>query len=95
VTGQDAEVPSVKSIIAKEQTQTVFKDTRTLAKRAADMVDSVLTGKAAEINDTKTYNNGKLIVPSYLCDPVNVDIANIKEALVDTGYYTNDQIGLK
>ena len=74
VTGQDAEIPSVKSILADEQTQTVFKDTRTLAKRAADMVDSVLSGKPAEINDTKTYNNGVKIVPSYLCDPVSVDI---------------------
>jgi len=94
VTGQDAEIPSVKSILAKEQTQTVFKDTRTLAKRAADMVDSVLTGKPAEINDTKTYNNGVKIVPSYLCDPVNVDITNIKSALVDIGYYTAAQLGL-
>jgi putative multiple sugar transport system substrate-binding protein len=95
VTGQDAEIPSVKSILAKEQTQTVFKDTRTLAKRAADMVDSVLNNTPAEINDIKTYNNGVKIIPSYLCDPVNVDITNIKEALVDSGYYTADKIGLK
>jgi putative multiple sugar transport system substrate-binding protein len=95
VTGQDAELPSVKSIIAGEQTSTVFKDTRTLAKRAADMVDSVLSGKKAEINDTKTYNNGVKIVPSYLCEPVSVDSKNIKEALVDSGYYTAAQIGLK
>jgi ABC-type xylose transport system, periplasmic component len=94
VTGQDAEKPSVKSIIAKEQTQTVFKDTRTLAKRAADMVDSVLAGKAAEVNDTKTYNNGNHIIPSYLCEPVSVDISNIKQALVDTGYYKASDIGL-
>src|SRR3712207_9181927 len=39
ITGQDAEVPSMKSILAKEQTQTVFKDTRELAKVAANMVD--------------------------------------------------------
>jgi len=91
VTGQDAELPSVKSIIAGEQTQTVFKDTRTLAKRAADMVDAVLKGKPAEVNDTKTYNNGKKIVPSYLCDPVNVDITNYKEVLLGSGYYKESQ----
>lgn len=95
VTGQDAEIPSVKSILAGEQTSTVFKDTRTLAKRAADMVDSVLSGMPAEINDTKTYNNGVKIVPSYLCDPISVDKTNIKEALVDSGYWTAAQIGLK
>jgi putative multiple sugar transport system substrate-binding protein len=95
VTGQDAEIPSVKSILAGEQTSTVFKDTRTLAKRAADMVDSVLTGKTAETNDTKTYNNGHHVIPSYLCDPITVDKKNIKEALVDSGYWTAAQIGLK
>ncbi len=94
VTGQDSEIPSVKSILAHEQTQTVFKDTRVLAKVAADMVDAVLSGKTPEINDTTTYNNGVKIVPSYLCDPVSVDITNIKSALVDTGYYTAAQLGL-
>ncbi|HRX16555.1 MAG TPA: sugar ABC transporter substrate-binding protein [Spirochaetota bacterium] len=92
VTGQDAELPSVKSMIAGEQTQTVFKDTRTLAKRAADMVDSVLKGEDAEVNDTKTYDNGIKVVPSYLESPVSVDINNYKEALIDTGYYTEDQL---
>lgn len=92
VTGQDAELPSVKSMLAGEQTQTVFKDTRTLAKRAADMVDSVLKGENAEVNDTKTYDNGVKVVPSYLEKPVNVDINNYKEALIDTGYYTEDQL---
>jgi putative multiple sugar transport system substrate-binding protein len=92
VTGQDAEIPSVKSIIAGEQTQTVFKDTRTLAKVVAGMVDAVLQGKPAEVNDTKTYDNGKKVVPSFLCDIVSVDITNYKEALVDTGYWTADQL---
>lgn len=92
VTGQDAELPSVKSIIASEQAQTVFKDTRTLAEKAANMVDAVLQGKQAETNDTKTYDNGKKVVPSYLCDPVSVDISNYREALIGTGYYTEAQL---
>ena len=58
VTGQDAELPSVKGMIAGEQYSTVFKDTRELAKVTANMVDTVLQGKEPEINDTKTYNNG-------------------------------------
>src|SRR3954467_13894167 len=55
VTGQDAEVPSIKSILAKEQTSTIFKDTRELAKVASNMVDSMMSGKQVEVNDTKTY----------------------------------------
>lgn len=92
VTGQDAELPSVKSILAGEQAHTVFKDTRVLAEKAANMVDAVLQGKPAEVNDTKTYDNGVKIVPSYLCEPVSVDISNYKEALIKSGYYTEDQL---
>lgn len=95
VTGQDAEVPSVKSLLAGEQSQTVFKDTRELAKATAEMVDAALAGKDVPVNDTKTYNNGVKVIPSYLLSPVNVDKSNIQQALVDTGYYTKDQIGLK
>jgi len=88
VSGQDAEAPSVKSIIAGEQYSTIFKDTRELAKKAASMVDAVLKGTTPDVNDTKTYDNGVKVVPSYLLEPVAVDITNYKEALLDTGYYT-------
>jgi putative multiple sugar transport system substrate-binding protein len=92
VTGQDAEIPSVKSILAKEQTSTVFKDTRELAKVTANMVDALLAGKTVPVNDTKTYNNGVKIVPSYLLKPVSVDASNWKDVLVTSGYYTESQI---
>ena len=91
ISGQDAEVPSVKSIIAKEQYSTIFKDTRELAKVAAGMVDAVLSGGKPEVNDTKTYNNGVKVVPSYLLKPLPVDISNWKSALIDTGYYKAEQ----
>ncbi|MBU2701425.1 putative multiple sugar transport system substrate-binding protein [Sporomusaceae bacterium BoRhaA] len=92
VTGQDAEIPSVKSIIKGEQAQTVFKDTRELAKVTVAMVDAVLSGQQAETNDTKTYNNGVKVVPSYLLTPVSVDKSNYSKILIDSGYYTADQL---
>ena len=92
VTGQDAEVASVKSIIAGEQSYTVFKDTRELAKQTAAMVDAALKGQTVPINDTKTYNNEVKIVPSYLLTPVSVDISNYQKILVDSGYITADQL---
>src|SRR6204780_1079574 len=92
ISGQDAEIPSVKSIIAHEQYSSIFKDTRDLAKVAAGMVDAVVSGGKPEINDTKTYNNKVKIVPSYLLTPVTVDASNWKPALVDTGYYKLDQL---
>jgi len=92
VSGQDAEVPSVKSIIKGEQYSTVFKDTRVLAKVTAKMVDAILSGNKPEINDTKTYNNGHKTVPSYLLKPVLVDKSNYKSALIDSGYITADKL---
>jgi putative multiple sugar transport system substrate-binding protein len=92
VTGQDAEVPSIKSMIAGEQYSTVFKDTRELAKVTAQMVDALLAGKDVPVNDTKTYDNGVKVVPSYLLKPVSVGRDNWKDILVGSGYYTEDQI---
>ncbi|WP_201008489.1 multiple monosaccharide ABC transporter substrate-binding protein [Paenibacillus glycanilyticus] len=92
ITGQDAEVASVKSIIAGEQTSTIFKDTRELAKVAVSMAQAVIEGKEAQVNDTKTYNNGVKVVPSFLLEPVSVDSTNYKQVLVDSGYYTEDEL---
>ncbi|MGU3417079.1 multiple monosaccharide ABC transporter substrate-binding protein [Methylobacterium sp. D54C] len=92
ISGQDAELQSVKSIIAGEQTATIFKDTRDLAKVTVAMIDAIEAGRQPEVNDVKTYDNGKKIVPSYLLTPVIVTRANWKPALIDTGYYTLDQL---
>ncbi|WP_127359787.1 multiple monosaccharide ABC transporter substrate-binding protein [Actinacidiphila soli] len=87
VTGQDAELASVKSIIAGEQTSTIYKDTRKLAQVAVQMVNAELTGGKPEVNDTKQYNNGKKTVPTYLLQPVSVDKSNYESVLVGGGYY--------
>jgi putative multiple sugar transport system substrate-binding protein len=92
VTGQDAEVASVKSMLRGEQASSVFKDTRELAKVTANMVDAIMAGTQPQINDTKTYNNGVKIVPSYLLKPVPVDASNWREILVSSGYYKESQI---
>lgn len=92
VTGQDAEIASMKSIIAGEQTQTVFKDTRELAKAAVGMTVAVLKGEKPEVNDTKSYDNGVKVVPAYLLKPVSVDKSNYKQVLIDGGYYKESQL---
>ena len=88
VTGQDAEIGAVKSIIAGEQYSTIFKDTRELAKVTVAMADAQLKGKKVKVNDTKTYDNGKKVVPSYLLGIEIVTKENYKKVLVDSGYYT-------
>jgi putative multiple sugar transport system substrate-binding protein len=93
VTGQDAELASVKSIIAGEQYSTIFKDTRQLADVSVKMADTLLKGGTPEVNNTKDYDNGKKVVPSYLLDPVIVDKSNYEKVLVGAGYYTQAQLG--
>ncbi len=89
VTGQDAEVQSVKSILQGEQYSTIFKDTRELAKVTVAMIKAIGADKKPEINDDKTYDNGKKVVPSYLLDPVPVTKDSVQKVLVDSGYYTD------
>ena len=92
VTGQDAEVASVKSIIAGEQSYTVFKDTRELAKQTAAMVDAALKGEEVPVNDMETYDNGVKIVPSYLLIPFSVDVNNYEELLIGSGYISAEDL---
>ena len=94
ISGQDAEVDSVKAILSGEQYATIFKDTRELAKVAASMAIDILNDVEVEVNDTETYDNDVKVVPSYLLGPVPVVKDNVEEALVDTGYWTAEELGL-
>ena len=86
VTGQDAEVASVKSIIAGEQAQTVWKDFRKPAEICAQMVDALVKGTEIPVNDTTTYDNGVKVVPAYLCEVDNIDASNYMK-LFESGFY--------
>jgi putative multiple sugar transport system substrate-binding protein len=92
VTGQDAEIQSVQSIIAGEQFSTIFKDTRELAKTTVGMIEAIANCEEPEVNDTETYDNGVKVVPSYLLEPITVVKDNITQVLVDSGYYTQEEI---
>ncbi|MBV6656910.1 MAG: sugar-binding protein [Devosiaceae bacterium] len=92
VTGQDAEIRSIRSMLDGEQYSTVFKDTRELARVTVGMVEALLGGGEPEINDTETYDNGIKVVPSFLLEPVSVDLTNWEEIILGSGYYTVDQL---
>lgn len=92
ISGQDAEIDSVKAINKGEQYATIFKDTRELAKKAAGMAIAALNGDTVETNDDSTYNNNEKDVPSYLLEPVIVVKDNIQKELVDTGYWTDAEV---
>ena len=92
ITGQDANLPNVKAIVAGEQSMSVFKDTRALADQVVKMVDAILAKQQPEVNNTKDYNNGVKVVPSYLLEPKFVDKSNYKQLLIDSGYYTEAEL---
>ena len=92
ITGQDCDIENTKNMIAGKQSMSVFKDTRTLANQVVKMVGQILSGATVDVNDTSTYNNGVITVPSYLCEPVFADANNYKTILIDSGDYTEDQL---
>ncbi len=92
ITGQDCDIANVKNMIAGKQSMSVFKDTRSLAEQVVKMVDALMKGEEAPINDTSTYDNGTKVVDSYLCEPVFADINNYKELLIDSGYYQESDL---
>ncbi|MBO6240936.1 MAG: sugar-binding protein [Butyrivibrio sp.] len=92
ITGQDCDVANVKNMIAGKQSMSIFKDTRTLAAKTVEMVDAIMKGSEAPVNDTSTYDNGTGVIPSFLCEPVFADASNYKELLIDSGYYSEDDL---
>ena len=88
LTGQDCDIANVKNMIDGKQSMSIFKDTRTLATQVVKMVDAIMKGGEAPVNDTESYDNGTGVIPSYLCEPVFADKDNYKELLIDSGYYT-------
>ena len=92
VTGQDAEVAGIKSILAGEQYSTIFKDTRRLADAAVQMAVAILRGEQPQVNDTTTYDNGVRVVPSYLLKSQIITKDDVRTALIDTGYVTEEEL---
>lgn len=94
VTGQDADLANVQNMLAGMQSMTVWKDTRTLGDQVATMIDQITAGEEVEVNDTETYDNGIKVVPAFLLDPQVVTANTVESALVDSEFYTAEEIGL-
>ncbi|MGY1644061.1 multiple monosaccharide ABC transporter substrate-binding protein [Geodermatophilus sp. SYSU D00703] len=92
VTGQDAEIASVKLIADGVQSSTIFKDTRLLAEQAVAAATAFAEGGEPEANDTETYDNGVKVVPSYLLEVETVYADNIQSVLIDSGYWTQEEV---
>lgn len=92
ITGQDCDIANIKNMIDGKQSMNIFKDTRVLATKTVQMVDAIMRGNEVPINDTETYDNGKGVVPAYICEPVFVDVNNYQKVLIDSGYYAESDL---
>jgi len=99
ITGQDGDEANLKNIVDGKQSMTVYKAVANEAVVTLALAQSILKGETPDESltsqfdcecayDTKSYDNGTGIIPSYLLTPTVVTKDNIKEQLVDTGYYT-------
>ncbi|WP_029150204.1 multiple monosaccharide ABC transporter substrate-binding protein [Microbacterium indicum] len=92
VSGQDSEIASVKLINDGVQFASIFKDTRSLASEAVTAASAYAEGDEPEANDTESYDNGNKVVPSFLLQSDIVVQDNIQSLLVDSGYWTEDEV---
>lgn len=98
ITGQDGDIANLKNLIDGKQSMTVYKAVANEAVVTVELAKQILSGNKPDASltknlkcecsfDTKSYDNGSGIVPSYLLVPDVVTKDNYKEKLVDTGYY--------
>jgi putative multiple sugar transport system substrate-binding protein len=92
VTGQDADKANVQAILKGEQAMTVWKDTRVLRERTAEMIASIVAGEEPET--TTEFDNGATQVKSYELDPEVVVKDDVQTKLVDSGFVKAADVGL-
>lgn len=86
LTGMAYDVDNMGSVIEGSQSMTVFPDLRILLRKSAEMALAVLSGSEVMVNDV--IENGVKQVPTFTCEPAVLTKDNIREYLIDGGYYT-------
>ena len=90
VSGQDADLPGLRRIVAGTQAMTVYKPVHQLARRAAEAAVALARGEPVATTDA--VHNGHVNVPSILLEPVVVDRHNIADTVIRDGYQRHDEI---
>jgi D-xylose transport system substrate-binding protein len=90
VSGQDAELSASQRIVAGTQTSTVYKPISSLAYKAAEIAVLMANGQMPETVDF--LDNGKVLVPSYLLEPILVTKQNIMGTIVLGGFHTYEEV---
>jgi D-xylose transport system substrate-binding protein len=91
LTGQDASLAGIQSILAGDQYMTVYKAIKPEAEKAASLAVDLANGKHPTAPTTVAGASGPG-VPSFLLVPVAVTKANIESTVVADGFDTAAQI---
>ena len=94
-TGQDCTISAVKSILAGEQSMTVFKDIKQLAYNGAYFIDCLVQGQTPEIENPVVYNNGSVDVKASAVEPLALTADKVQELVIDSDYYTKADLGME
>jgi len=90
ITGQDADLNSMRNIIAGYQTMTIYKPIKPLAQLGGEI--AMKLAKGIKIEGTTKFKFGNIEVPSILLDPLVVDKTNYKETVVKDGHVSLSEL---
>lgn len=86
ITGQDADPPAIRNIVAGLQSMTIYKPIRPLAEKAAEV--AVAVARKKEIEGSLPLKDGDYSINAFLLDPVVVDSSNYADTVVKDGHFT-------
>ena len=90
VTGQDADLDSIKYILQGKQTMTVYKPLKIMNTVALNFALELAKGGTPKTNGFS--ENGYMKVPTYFIDVIPVTKDNIDETVIKDGFYTREQV---
>lgn len=90
ISGQDADLASVRRIVAGTQTMTVYKPISKLAKTSAEMAVKLARGEKIKVNGS--VNNGKKDVDAVLLTPISVTKDNLDSTVIADGFHSRNDV---
>ena len=94
VVAQDAEIAACRRIVEGTQLATVYKPITELAKLAAKCACQLANGVSPEELEevSGVINNGLKDVPVCWLEPTLVTCENLKEAVINSGFHSEDEV---
>lgn len=90
VTGLDSELAACQRIVEGAQLMTIYKPTKQIAGKAAELAIKLAKGESVDTNST--IDNGKIQVPAYFIDPVVVTKDNMMDTIIKDEFHDYDDV---